>query len=1468
MKPKLTALLGWTFLFCCLCQMPAFGQGAAFTYEGQFDIGGAPVTGTYDFQFSLYDAATNGNLIAGPIGLPAVGVNNGVYLVSLNFGSALNGAALWLESDERVTGGQGAYTPIVPRQELTPVPYAVFAETASNLSGTISSGGLAGTYTNSVTFYSASGNFSGSFFGTIAGNGSGLTSLNAANLTGTVPVTGLAGPYNGTVTISNSSDIFAGKMIGDGSGLTNLSYSHLGGPLPAVIITNFQTTADLSGSFFGSLGGNGSQITSLNATNLTGNVQSKSLSGAYSNAVTFSNALNKFVGKMVGDGSGLTNLPIGGVLPSGIVTNNETGVTLNGAFSGNGSLLTSLNATSLVGILPSNGLAGNYANGLIFSNAADVFIGKVVGDGSGLTNLPIGGVLPSGIVTNNESGVNLNGAFSGNGSLLTSLNATNLVGTVPSNGLAGTYTSGLSFSNASDLFIGKMVGDGSGLTNLPISGVLPGGIITNSETGVILSGTFSGNGAGLTNLPIGGVLPTAIVTNNETGVTLNGAFSGNGSLLTSLNATNIVGTMPSNSLAGTYTNVVVFSNAVDVFAGKMIGDGSGLTNLPVGGVLPTAIVTNNETGVTLSGAFNGNGSGLTNLSYSHISGPLPGAVITNNQVTANLSGSFFGSLGGNGSAITSVNATNLSGVVQSKSLSGSYSNAVTFSNTLNTFVGKMVGDGSGLTNLPTGGVLPTAIVTNNEFGVTLNGAFGGNISGNGNGLTALSAASLTGSVPGVSFAGTYNNSVLISNASDVFAGKMIGDGSGLTNLPIGGVLPAAIVTNNEFGVILNGAFGGNGILLTSLNATNLIGTVPSNGLAGTYTNGLTFSNASDLFIGKMIGDGSGLTNLPIGGVLPTAIVTNNEFGVTLNGAFGGNGSLLTSLNATNLVGTVPSNGLAGTYTNGLTFSNASDLFIGKMVGDGSGLTNLPIDGILPGAFVTNNESGVVLSGSFSGAISGNGSGLTLLNAVSLVGSIPAGILAGAYTNSVTFSNASGNFNGIISGNGAGLTNLPGNGIPASAIVTNNASGVTLAGSFSGVLSGNGSGITNLVVSGGTPGILRDTTGSTNMIIATNAGGKIYLGAPPQIANLFSNDSTNGITFDFGSFKGPEIIVPSGSTTMFKFGARELQGTGGSSGVYFMPVQTNVAGFLDVMPSGASGSFSGSSVQASWIDILDRSLARNDSSNYIALHLGMGQFQGVNGETAYISVNNGGTNARVPLAIGATNIQFRVTPTVGGAGSDMADLNYNNGTILQVLYDSGGNNAIVNAAGNTTTTEATTYDPRWELRWGAGIGLAVNKTGIMEVNNGVSISNFGQFASLVAANLMSVNTNMANYGVVTNDLVSQHFVGRTNQLPTVVAGPGAGSGATVSIVGSDSGGQVTVTTGASPGSAAVVATVTFGKAFPDTTFPVVCPANASAGQLGVLPYVTGASTGWTLNIGSTGLAPSTVYSYTYNVVGSQ
>lgn len=159
-------------------------MGTAFTYQGQLTDGGQPANGSYDLKFTLHDAASGGNAVAGPI-TNAVSVTDGLFTVPLDFGpGAFTGDARWLEVAVRTNGGT-VFTNLSPRQALAPAPHALFAPSAgtasasSNLLGTLAGGQLAGTYSNALSFNNAANSYTGS--------GAGLTGLNANQLaSGTV----------------------------------------------------------------------------------------------------------------------------------------------------------------------------------------------------------------------------------------------------------------------------------------------------------------------------------------------------------------------------------------------------------------------------------------------------------------------------------------------------------------------------------------------------------------------------------------------------------------------------------------------------------------------------------------------------------------------------------------------------------------------------------------------------------------------------------------------------------------------------------------------------------------------------------------------------------------------------------------------------------------------------------------------------------------------------------------------------------------------------------------------------------------------------------------------------------------------------------------------------------------------------------------------------------------------------------
>jgi hypothetical protein len=116
-----------------VCQVKvseAAEMGTAFTYQGRLIDANNAADGLYDFRFKLYDDANvvDSNQVGGDVNKPDVDVVDGYFTVELDFGSEVfDGNAVWLEIGVRPGRmyDPNLYTTLTPRQELTPVPYAL-----------------------------------------------------------------------------------------------------------------------------------------------------------------------------------------------------------------------------------------------------------------------------------------------------------------------------------------------------------------------------------------------------------------------------------------------------------------------------------------------------------------------------------------------------------------------------------------------------------------------------------------------------------------------------------------------------------------------------------------------------------------------------------------------------------------------------------------------------------------------------------------------------------------------------------------------------------------------------------------------------------------------------------------------------------------------------------------------------------------------------------------------------------------------------------------------------------------------------------------------------------------------------------------------------------------------------------------------------------------------------------------------
>jgi len=115
------------------------GMTTAFTYQGRLIVSDTPADGLYDFQFKLYDANTAGTQKGNTAFKNEVDIVGGNFNVVLDFGAdVFDGKDLWLEiAVGRHTIFPTKLTTLSPRQKLTPVPYALHALRAEQLTGTI-----------------------------------------------------------------------------------------------------------------------------------------------------------------------------------------------------------------------------------------------------------------------------------------------------------------------------------------------------------------------------------------------------------------------------------------------------------------------------------------------------------------------------------------------------------------------------------------------------------------------------------------------------------------------------------------------------------------------------------------------------------------------------------------------------------------------------------------------------------------------------------------------------------------------------------------------------------------------------------------------------------------------------------------------------------------------------------------------------------------------------------------------------------------------------------------------------------------------------------------------------------------------------------------------------------------------------------------------------------------------------------
>ena len=654
MKIKHALIFAAALLWFTVLGLPpstAFAQGTAFTYQGQLQNNGSPASGTYDLTFSLFNTNTTGVPIAVPVTNNAVIVTNGLFTVLIDFGpGAFTGATNWLEIGVE-TNGASPFTTLAPRQQLTPTPYAIYAENVSavGISGTIPPASLGGTYGGAVTLNNAGNSFSGSF----SGNGAGVTNVNAVALNGLNATnfwqTGgnnvAAGQFLGS-TNNQSLEIRVGGvragLISPSNGLPDIVF----GPAQNVI-SNTTAASSILGGNNNTIGTNSSY--SVLGGGLQNNIQSSAgysvLVGGYSDSIQTGSSYSALVG---GYGNSIQSSAGYSTLGGGFNNSIQTSATYSFLGGGNANMIQGANLSVLVGG------AGN----TIQSGANDSFLGG--GYGNNIDTNATYSVLGGGQQNNIQLGGAQNFIGGGyNNTILSSQSESVLVGG-NANTLGGTWAflGGGSHNTVAGITSAYAVLGGGGQNSIQGSAnyaVLGGGadnIIQGNSYYSVIDGGYNNviQGSGYGAVLVGGY-QNSISNNAEYSFLGGGQGNFVGGDWATLGggygnmATNIFATVPggSNNVAGGPFSFAAGANAQATNSGAFVwADAEGT---------PFSSTTSNQFNVRANGGvrFVTGGAGLSVDGQPVLAGSISlsqllAEVVTNNEPNVSLGTLTLGSL--------------------------------------------------------------------------------------------------------------------------------------------------------------------------------------------------------------------------------------------------------------------------------------------------------------------------------------------------------------------------------------------------------------------------------------------------------------------------------------------------------------------------------------------------------------------------------------------------------------------------------------------------------------------------------------------------------------------------------------------------------------------------------------------------------------------------------------------------------
>ena len=979
------------------------------------------------------------------------GTGSGIVTINSSGGSGGSGTITTIESGAGLTGGPITTTGTLSvKYDNSTIGLNTSSGSLEIKDSSITMAKLASNIGINTTGTITAGAFSGgTFTGTFTGEGSGITGITATIGDGSITSAKLA---NNAVTSSKIADnsVTAGKMatdinlttsgtitatsfVGDGSGITGISAT-----------TNATTLNSQEGSYY------------LNRINHTGTQDWNTIS-------TTTNKVN--LASQVTGSLPDTNLATittagkvsGNTITTGTITGdaniNTTGVITAAAFDGDGSLLDNISATIADGAITT----AKIANDAITST-------KIAG------NAVTTSAITDANVTSDKVNFNYAGSSSKGGSATSVATGAIDTGALAANAVTSAkiadgsittekITNEVSISTSGTITAGAFVGNGAGLTSVPVTiadgsitsakiadETIVDGDISNSATiawskisksgavagdigamspslanGKIFVGDGSGNAAAVT---MGG---DATLANNGTLTIASGAITtdkiGVGAVIAGAIGTGAVGTskiadssiMAAHMSLNSVTRDAIVSGAIN---GSKLQSG---INISTTGTITAAAFS------VGSGTFTGDGSGLINVSATVADGSITSAKIATWAVTTEKIG--IAAVGGvqiaNGSIGTSHIVT---GAVTGTQIA------------TGAIIASHISDGNvGSTQIATGAITDTKIADGNVTSakITDGTIVDGDI--NNDAAIAWSKISKSGAAAGDIGAmspSLANGKIFVGDGSGNAAAVFMGGDAALANNGVLTIIPGAITE----GKIGTGAVTADAIAFTSVDTPHLA------------------ANAVTSF---KLADGAVTTAKIVAGAVGTAQITN-EVSINTTGTIEAkrlqinNGALL-SFGSTDDIAeetlSAPSN-LANIFA---YVPSKAALVVGSSTGDEWLLSGIGTNSFAFGSSVASYGShafgfgGSVIAGGAYSIAMGNTAQATGSSAVALGDTIFA---SGNYSIALGSSSVAGNNNSTVIGTylstGAIKTMVLGYGVDADHLLTNSKANSMMVG-FGGTL---------------------------------------------------------------------------------------------------------------------------------------------------------------------------------------------------------------------------------------------------------------------------------------------------------------------------------------------------------------------------------------------------------------------------------